>query len=158
MVHTIRRNTERKIQISHTTRFSRIFLNGKKLFIIVPIPSDKNSRTSHNGVIHRGAEKSLARTDWRSNWKTAIFRPTRKSLLLRRPGWTDNFLHFFFFLSGLQILSLVASFLPGRAKDSSAPRYLNLKSNKYFLFQRQCRSWLIGKLHDVYLEFIRKNI
>jgi len=33
--------------------------------------------------------------DWKPNWKVAIFRPTRRSLLLRRPGWTDN-LDFFF--------------------------------------------------------------
>jgi len=39
--------------------------------------------------------------DWISNWKVAIFRPTRSSLLPRRPGWTDNFLDF---LSGLQKL------------------------------------------------------
>jgi len=33
--------------------------------------------------------------------KIAIFRPTRRSLVLRRPGWTDNIL---IFLSGLQKL------------------------------------------------------
>ena len=27
-------------------------------------------------------------------WKVAIFRPTRRSLLSRRLGWTDNFLYF----------------------------------------------------------------
>jgi len=32
---------------------------------------------------------------WKNNWKVAIFRPTRRSLLPRRPGWTDNFLIFF---------------------------------------------------------------
>ena len=68
------------------------------------------------------------------------FRPTRRPLLQRRPGWTDNCLNFL--LSGLQKLeqrakkcielrgeyveeipSLVAvtCFLPGRAKDLSAP-------------------------------------
>jgi len=35
--------------------------------------------------------------DWKKNWKVAIFRPTRRSLLPRRPGWTDNFLLFIFF-------------------------------------------------------------
>ena len=35
-------------------------------------------------------------------WKFAIFRPTRRSLLSRRPGWTDNFLNFL--LIGLQRL------------------------------------------------------
>jgi len=38
----------------------------------------------------------------KNNWKVAIFRPTRRSLLLRRPGWTNNLLSFF--LSGLQKL------------------------------------------------------
>ena len=31
----------------------------------------------------------------KSNWKIAIFRPTRTSLLPRRPGWTENLLNFF---------------------------------------------------------------
>jgi len=34
--------------------------------------------------------------DWKNNWKTAIFLPTRRSQLPRRHGWTDNFLNFFF--------------------------------------------------------------
>ena len=51
---------------------------------------------------YRGADKSLARPDWKNNWKVAIFRPTRRSLLPRRPGWTDNLLNWF--LSGLQNL------------------------------------------------------
>jgi hypothetical protein len=38
----------------------------------------------------------------KNNWKVAIFRPKRRSLLLRRPGWTDNILNFF--LSGLKKL------------------------------------------------------
>ena len=32
----------------------------------------------------------------KNNWKVAIFRPTRRSLLPRRPGWTENLLIFFF--------------------------------------------------------------
>jgi len=35
----------------------------------------------------------------KNNWKISIFRPTRRSLLPRRPGWMDNLLNFF--LSGL---------------------------------------------------------
>ena len=31
----------------------------------------------------------------KNNWKVAIFRPTRRSFLPRRPGWTDNLLNFF---------------------------------------------------------------
>jgi len=41
--------------------------------------------------------------DWKNNWNVAIFHPTRRSLLPRRPGWTDNLLNFFF-LSGLEKL------------------------------------------------------
>ena len=76
----------------------------------------------------------------KNKWKVTIFRPTRRSLLPRRPGWTDNFL--IFFLSGLLKLeqrakksielrgeyvelipSLVAvvCFLPGRAKTYQHP-------------------------------------
>ena len=51
---------------------------------------------------YRGADKSLVRPDWKNNWKVAIFRLTRRSLLPQRPGWTDNLL--IFFLSGLQNL------------------------------------------------------
>jgi len=40
--------------------------------------------------------------DWKNNWKVSIFRPTRRSLLPRRSGWTDKIL--IFFLSGLQKL------------------------------------------------------
>jgi len=32
----------------------------------------------------------------KNNWKVAIFRPTRRSLLPQRPGWTDNRLNIFF--------------------------------------------------------------
>jgi len=40
---------------------------------------------------YRGVDKSLAQPDWKNNWKVSIFRPTRRSLLPRRPGWTDKF-------------------------------------------------------------------
>ena len=33
--------------------------------------------------------------DWKNNWKVAIFRSKRRSLLPRRPGWTDNLLRTF---------------------------------------------------------------
>jgi len=76
-----------------------------------------------------------------------------KTLLPRRPGWTDNFL-IFFFLSGFQkieqpakkfiehrgeyveyIQSLVAvsCFLPGGAKDLSAPPRMS---------QKQYETWI----------------
>jgi len=32
--------------------------------------------------------------DWKNNCKVAIFLPTRRSLLPRRPGWTENLLIF----------------------------------------------------------------
>ena len=32
----------------------------------------------------------------KNNWKVAIFRPTQRPLLSRRPGWKDNLLIFFF--------------------------------------------------------------
>jgi len=41
-------------------------------------------------AMHRGADKTLARPEWKNNRKDTIFRPTRRSLLPRRPGWTDN--------------------------------------------------------------------
>ena len=91
--------------------------------------------------LYRGADKSLARPDLKKNWKVAIFRPTRRSLLPRRPGWTDNLLNcfwvkvlvisatYFILWEGIFLVRLtkslvaVACFLPGRAKDLSAPRY-----------------------------------
>ena len=33
--------------------------------------------------------------DWKNNWNFAIFCPTQRSFLPRRPGWTDNVLNFF---------------------------------------------------------------
>jgi len=77
--------------------------------------------------------------DWKINWKVSIFLPTRRSLQPWIPGWTDKLI---FFFSGLQKLEqqtkkcielrgecvekipglvAVACFLPGRAKDLSAP-------------------------------------
>ena len=46
-------------------------------------------------IIKTGADKSLARSDWKNYWKFAIFRPTQRSLLPRRSGWTDNLLKCF---------------------------------------------------------------
>ena len=47
-------------------------------------------------ILYRGVDKSLAWPDWKNNWKVTIFCPTQISLLLWRPGWTDNLLNFFF--------------------------------------------------------------
>ena len=55
-----------------------------------------NNETSHEFCLflrnnrYRGADNSLARPDWKNDWKVANFLPTRRSLLPRRPGRTDN--------------------------------------------------------------------
>ena len=77
---------------------------------------------------YKGAEKSLARHDWKNNWKLAIFRPTRRSLLPRRPGWTDNVLNFFWI--ACKSLVAVAFFLPGLAKDVLALLVVGLREVK----------------------------
>ena len=38
---------------------------------------------------------TICSPDWKNNWKVAIFRPIRRSLLPRRRGLTDNVLNFF---------------------------------------------------------------
>ena len=47
-------------------------------------------------------------TEKKNNWKVAIFSPTRRSMLSRRPGWKDNLLIFFFFewLTKVRVWSL----------------------------------------------------
>jgi hypothetical protein len=40
--------------------------------------------------------------DWKNNWKAASFRPTRRPLLPRRPGWKDKLLIFFSCLKNLE--------------------------------------------------------
>ena len=47
-------------------------------------------------TLYSGADKSLARPDWKNNLKVAILRPKRRSLLPRKPGWTENLLIIFF--------------------------------------------------------------
>jgi len=74
--------------------------------------SVQNASTVHTP--YRGADKSLARPDQKNNWKVAIFLPTRRSLLLRRPGWTDKLLNFFEWLAKVRVWSLeLVSFLVG---------------------------------------------
>jgi len=46
----------------------------------------------HKHDTYRGADKSLARPDWKNNWKVAIFRPTgghccRRDLVGRTAFW-----------------------------------------------------------------------
>jgi hypothetical protein len=38
---------------------------------------------------------STCSLDWKNNWLVAIFLPTQRLFLPRRPGWTDNLLNFF---------------------------------------------------------------
>jgi len=40
-------------------------------------------------------QTTICSLDRKNSWKLAIFRPTWRSLLPRRPGWTDNLLNFF---------------------------------------------------------------
>jgi len=42
--------------------------------------------------------------DWRNNWKVAIFCPTRRSMLPRRPGWTGKFMNFFEWLAKVRAM------------------------------------------------------
>jgi len=42
--------------------------------------------------------------NWKNNRKFAIFRPTRRSLLPWRPGWTDNLLNFFEWLAKVRAM------------------------------------------------------
>ena len=71
-----------------------------------------------------GADKSLARPDSKKSWKVATFRPTRRSLLPRRPGWRDNLLNCSWVACKSCNLVSVICLFPGRAKHFSAPRYV----------------------------------
>jgi len=46
-------------------------------------------------ISYRGADKSLARPDWKNTWKVTIYLPTRRSLLPWRTVWTDKTSEFF---------------------------------------------------------------
>jgi len=70
------------------------------MIILVQVgPAHQGQMWAQHQWRYKGADKSLALPDWKNNWKVATFRPTRRSLLPRRSGWTDNLLNFF--LSGL---------------------------------------------------------
>jgi len=66
------------------------------------------------GDTYRGADKSLALPVWKNNWKVAIFLPTRRSLLPRRPGWKDKLLYFCWVAcKSLSLVAVAFSFLVG---------------------------------------------
>jgi hypothetical protein len=95
--------------------------------------------------------------DWNKQFKGCHFYPTRRSLLSRRTGWTDNLLNFIFWMTcrswsnGLRsvlnfvgsmlnkswVLSLWLFFLSGRAKDLSAPLRTSISAQ-----------WEVGLLKD----------
>ena len=108
---------------------------------------------------HKGAGKSLARPDWKNNWKVTIFHPTRRSLLPRRPGWTDNFLNHFWVACKSYSLVAVACFLPGRAKDLSAPRYYDPISSsmprcRQTACSHECHMTAIGLTFKIQVIFV----
>jgi len=114
----------------------------------------------------------------KNNCKFAIFRPTWRPLLPRRPGWRDKLLIFF---SGLQKLKqrakkcielrgeyfewipsrvAVACFLPGRAKDLSAtpPKSFSGRS-KFRKFLCLCNNLkMVGIKDRSYEKRICRNI
>ena len=117
---------------------------------------------------YRGADKSLARSDWKNNWKVAIFRSTRRSLLLRRPGWTEKLLNFFWvawkgyefgrcsysYSCSYSDLSIV--FQSGWAKDLSAPRYFLVR---WHFCCMQIDSWFpMWKTNCDYIRFQIRNL
>ena len=78
---------------------------------------------------YRGADKSLARPDWKKQLKLRHF-SSDAEVIAAAETWLDGQLSEFFFLRNLQKLDLVAVawYLPGRAKDLSAPRYVVSRS------------------------------
>jgi len=109
------------------------------MFLIFSCPTFHSSQI-YTFCTYRGADKSLARIDWKNNWKVEIFRQTRRSLLPHRPGWTDKFLIFFWVACKSYSLVIVNCFLPGRAKDLSAPRYFKVRL-VYGLFAQDPQTW-----------------
>ena len=76
--------------------------------------------SKHNFSDHHPLYTGVLISPWsdpteKKNWKFDIFRPTRRSLLLRTPVWTDNFPIFFFeWLAKVRVWSLqLVSFLVG---------------------------------------------
>ena len=79
----------------------------------------------------------------KKNWKVAIFRPTRRPLLSRRPGWTDKLLNFF--LSRLQTFGL-----------RSVLSFVGIMLNKSRVWSLYIVSFLVG-LRTNYLPFFHRG-
>jgi len=70
-------------------------------------------------VLYRGADKFLARPDLKKQFKSDHF-PSGAEVIAAAGTWLDGQYSDFFFVA-LSFVA-VAFFLPGRAKDLSAPR------------------------------------
>ena len=74
-------------------------------------------------IYYKGADKSLARPDWKKHLKVRRF-SSDAEVIAAADSWSDG-QHSEIFLLAYKNYSLVAvaCFLPGRAKDLSTPRY-----------------------------------
>ena len=81
-------------------------------------------RNPSGWLCYRGADKSLARADWKKQVKVRHF--SSDEVIAAAVTWLDGQISVFFWVA-CKSYSLVALafFLPGRAKDFSAPRYYN---------------------------------
>jgi len=67
--------------------------------------------------MYRGADNFLTRPDWKkNNWKIVIFRPTRRSLLPRRPTEKKQ-LKDRHFPSDAQVIAAAETWLDGQTND-----------------------------------------
>ena len=71
----------------------------------------------------QGADKSLARPDWKKKLKGRHF-SSDAEVIAAAETWLDWQPCDFFFWVACKSLVAVAGFLPGRAKELSAPRYM----------------------------------
>jgi len=64
------------------------------LIEIIIVCSDMNWRWKYMGT-----DKSLARPDWKNNWKVAIFRPTDAEVIAAAEPWLDGQTSEFFWVA-----------------------------------------------------------
>jgi len=81
-------------------------------------------------LVEKGADKSLARPDWNKTIEGSFFvrrggHCCRGDLVGRTTFWIV-----FEWLSTVKSLVTVACFIPGRAKDLAAPRYITEERKK----------------------------